>query len=181
MTVAGEPSSAMSASGALCTACGACCNGTLFDEVPLARDEIALGKRLSLPIVACGDEASMALPCPRLDVATCTVYADRPSTCRTFRCGLLEDVEAGVAPLDDALVRVEALRAASGRVRALLPTASRGTPIFRAIDDVAAACGGRRSAEYVEGRADLVAAAADLGEAMRAVTRRRDPLPGRPG
>lgn len=163
----------MTPAGALCTACGACCNGTLFDEVPLAHDEIALGKRLSLPIMACGDEAAMALPCPRLEVATCTIYADRPSTCRTFRCGLLEDVEADVTPLHDALARVEALRAASARVRALLPDTSRGTPIFRAIDDVAAACGGRRSAGYVEGRADLVAAAADLGDAMRAVTRRR--------
>ena len=139
--------------------------------MPLERHEIALGARLSLPIVPCGDDAAMPLPCPRLDGASCTVYAARPSTCRTYRCGLLEALEADQVELDDALARVSALRDASTRVRALLPAATATMPVFRAVDRVAAALGGRRAAAFVEGEAALVAATEDLGRAMRGVTR----------
>jgi hypothetical protein len=155
----------------LCTSCGACCDGTLFDEVPLERDEVALGKRLSLPIVPSGDDAAMNLPCPALVDATCSVYDQRPSTCRTFRCELLLDVEAARVELAPALERVRSLRAAAAAVRALLPDRGRGAPVFRAVDRLADAVGGRRSAAYLEGHASLVAAVAELGVAMRAVTR----------
>ncbi len=162
---------AVTPSAALCTACGACCDGTLFDEVPLEADEVALGVRLSLPIVPAGDAAAMPLPCPRLSGATCTVYDDRPSTCRTFRCGLLVALEADRVALDDALGRVAALRAASGEVRALLPHPLRPLPVMRAFDDFARAMGGRRSSAFAEGHPALIARAAELGVAMRAVTR----------
>jgi uncharacterized protein len=160
-------------SARLCTACGACCNGTIFDEVPLARHEIALGARLSLPIVAAGDEAAMPLPCPRLAGATCTIYDERPSTCRTYRCGLLVDVEEGRVEEGEALARVRALRAAAEHVRASLPGDTRGVPIFRAAERFAESLGGRRSAAYQEGHADLVLAVEALGRALRAVTRSR--------
>lgn len=160
------------ASGAtLCTACGACCNGTLFDEVPLEAAEIPLGVRLSLPIVAAGEAAAMALPCPQLREATCSVYAERPSTCRSYRCGLLIAVESEQVPLDEALARVATLRAAARRVRDLLPASSAGLPVMRAVDDLAVSVGGRRCAEFMEGHADLALATAALGVAMRAVTR----------
>lgn len=160
-----------SPSARLCTACGACCNGTIFDEVPLLREEVELGKRLSLPIVPAGDEAVMSLPCPRLAGATCTIYEDRPSTCRTYRCGLLVDVEAGRVAVGEALDRVDALRVAAERVRAELPDLGRGVPIFRAVDRLAASLGGRRSAAFSEGRRDLVLAVEELGRALRAVSR----------
>lgn len=169
-----SPAAAPSKAAILCTSCGACCNGTLFDEVPLERHEIALGARLGLPIVPCGDDAAMPLPCPRLAGASCTVYADRPSTCRSYRCALLEAVEAERAELEDALARVSALRDAAARVRALLPAETTAMPVFRAVDHVAASLGGRRAAAFVEGQADLVAATEELGRAMRAVTRSDD-------
>lgn len=166
----GATTSGATTSGTLCTACGACCDGTLFDEVPLEAREITLGGRLSLPIVAAGDAAVMALPCPQLREATCNVYADRPSTCRSYRCGLLIAVEAEQVPLDEGLARVAALRAAARRVRQLLPASSAGRPVMRAVDDLAASVGGRRCAAFMEGHADLVAATSELGVAMRAVS-----------
>jgi hypothetical protein len=156
--------------GALCTACGACCNGTLFDEVPLARDEVALGPRLRLRIVAIGDEACMALPCPRLEVATCTIYPDRPSTCRSYKCGLLEDLEHGRVDEATAHQRVEALRVAALRVRELLP-GGLDKPVLRAFQELADQAGGRRSAPFMEGHAELIARVDELGVAMRRVTR----------
>lgn len=160
----------MTPAGALCTACGACCNGTLFDEVPLGRDEIELGPRLRLPIVARGDEACMPLPCPRLDVATCTIYTDRPSTCRTYRCGLLEDLERGAVDEVEAHRRVGALRDAAALVRQRLP-GSDGQPLWRAFTAFADAVGGRRSAAFVDGHGELARLADTLGTCTRAVTR----------
>jgi len=156
--------------GALCTACGACCNGTLFDEVPLERAEIALGPRLRLPIVAAGDEACMALPCPRLDGATCTIYAERPSTCRTYKCGLLEELERGEVTAADAHARVDALREAAARARELLPNAT-NMPLLRAFHAFADEAGGRRSAAFIEGHAELARRVDELGVRTRAVTR----------
>lgn len=160
----------MNAAGALCTACGACCNGTLFDEVPLERAEIALGARLRLPIVAAGDDACMALPCPRLEIATCTVYLERPSTCRTYKCGLLEDLESGEVLPAEAHRRVEALRAAADAVRELLPAAA-AAPILKTFHDFADGAGGRRSAAFVEAHGELIRRVEELGVRTRAVTR----------
>jgi hypothetical protein len=42
---------------------------------------------------------------------------------------------------------------------------------MRAVDELAASVGGRRCAEFMEGHAALVAATAELGVAMRGVTR----------
>lgn len=160
----------MTPAGALCTACGACCNGTLFDEVPLDHAEIALGPRLRLPIVAAGDAACMPLPCPRLEVATCTVYLERPSTCRTYKCGLLEDLERGDVVPAEAHRRVEALRAAADGVRELLPAAA-SAPILKIFHEFADSAGGRRSAAFIEGHGELIRRVEDLGICTRAVTR----------
>ncbi len=160
----------MTPAGALCTACGACCNGTLFDEVPLEREEIALGPRLRLPIVPAGDDACMALPCARLDEATCTIYLERPSTCRTYRCGLLEDLERRTVDEDEAHRRVVALRAAADAVRDLVPS-SQDKPLLRAFHAFAESQGGRRSLAFVEAHAELLRRLDDLALRTRAVTR----------
>lgn len=160
----------MTPAGALCTACGACCNGTLFDEVPLERAEIALGPRLRLPIVAAGDDACMALPCARLDVATCTIYPERPSTCRTYKCGLLEELERGDVTAGEAHGRVDALREAVARTRELLPDAT-NVPLLRAFHAFADEVGGRRSAAFMEGHAELACRVDELGIRTRAVIR----------
>ncbi len=165
-----SPASPAPSSSALCTACGACCNGTLFDEVPLERAEIALGQRLRLPIVESGDAASMSLPCPRLDVATCTIYLERPSTCRSYKCGLLEELERGEVEPAEAHRRVDALRLAAAAVRDLLPSAHRA-PILRAFHAFADEVGGRRSAAFIEGHAELARRVEELGVRTRAVTR----------
>jgi hypothetical protein len=40
-------------------------------------------------------EQRFSLPCPCLISKKCTIYENRFVTCRTFRCQLLKDVEAG--------------------------------------------------------------------------------------
>ncbi len=76
----------------LCTSCGLCCAGALHDTAALDEDEQDAARALGLPLA--GDD--FALPCPRLAGTRCTVLAERPRVCGRYRCGLLQEVEAGV-------------------------------------------------------------------------------------
>lgn len=84
------------ASSALCTSCGLCCTGVMFDIAPLDPDE--LGRATEQGLRPCLDQPGAAhfrFPCPRLEGTRCGIYADRPRVCRAFRCKLLEKVESG--------------------------------------------------------------------------------------
>ena len=102
----------LSASEALCVRCGFCCDGTLFGHVPLTDAEAA---RLPAPLHVVerqGKRTRLAFvqPCAAFD-AQCTIYTERPTTCRSYRCALLKDVEAGTASHEDARQVVSSLHA----------------------------------------------------------------------
>jgi hypothetical protein len=88
----------------LCLSCGLCCNGTLFDTVPLAPyDDTA-----SLHAAGITDELADGVrrfqqPCSCHDGEECRVYAYRPAACRNYACDLLKRVRAGT--IDDAEAR----------------------------------------------------------------------------
>lgn len=87
----------------LCTRCGLCCNGVLFDVVRLAPPEIERMTRLGLPVLPRTENPAMAQPCAALEGTRCRVYADRPARCGEFRCHLLAALEADEVSLDEAL------------------------------------------------------------------------------
>lgn len=98
-------------SEALCTRCGFCCDGSLFGHVPIGDDE---AERLPAPLVAVpreGEKTRLAFlqPCAAFG-ATCTVYGDRPKTCRTYRCELLKAIEAGTQTYETAHTIVARVR-----------------------------------------------------------------------
>jgi hypothetical protein len=99
--------------GALCQACGLCCDGSLFGRARLASTEVASARRLRLPVVA--SETAFALPCPALatrgESRHCTVYEDRPEACRQFVCELHARREEGRVSQADALAVVRRARA----------------------------------------------------------------------
>ncbi len=84
--------------GSLCERCGLCCDGTLFQAVPIDEAEAA---RLGPRIERCAE--GMRQPCRALRGCSCLVYAERPQTCRTYRCRALQEVEAGETSVDEAL------------------------------------------------------------------------------
>jgi len=106
---------------ALCPACGFCCNGVLFADVELQRDEDA-GRlqRLGLRLFAKGGKRRFGQPCACFDGRLCRIYADRPERCRTFECGLLKQVLAGITSPEAALEAIREARAAAERVRQLV-------------------------------------------------------------
>lgn len=81
-----------------------CCDGTLFSRVPITRAEAEVMPRVGLEVVRRPHDAfALPLPCSALVGRSCTVYADRPGTCRAFRCKLYLGVEAGTISGAEAL------------------------------------------------------------------------------
>ena len=101
----------------LCQACGFCCDGTLFDGIVLTAPDLPGVERVRLPLFHDDGRPTLRLPCPA-HVGSCTVYDDRPSTCRTYQCLLVDRLELGELDLESALLRVERLR---GLVEAVRP------------------------------------------------------------
>jgi len=76
----------------LCLDCGLCCDGTLFHAVPIAPEEAA---RLAGRVTLTPDRRELLQSCRALEGCRCTVYEDRPSTCRQYRCVVLSAFQSG--------------------------------------------------------------------------------------
>ena len=124
--------------GALCTECGLCCDGVLFAAAPLRNDEVDRLEPLGFPITGDTGEPCFAQPCVKLVGRSCTVYADRPSVCRSYRCRLLAALVSGEVGLDQA--------------RRTVATAHQLLSDAAALDPRASAAAGRAAqrAEYLE-------------------------------
>lgn len=108
----------------LCTACGICCDGTLFSAAPVGEGE-------EIPLISAGldlfdgKKARMfRLPCAKLDGACCTIYDTRPHVCRAFACKLLRGYQDGEVGFADAIGTIAEAHRLSGQIRALAPEAA---------------------------------------------------------
>jgi hypothetical protein len=74
----------------LCQSCGLCCDGSLFGRVRLEPSEVDSARRHRLPVVQNG--GSFEEPCTALVTQgahhNCSIYVDRPESCRRFVCEL---------------------------------------------------------------------------------------------
>lgn len=106
----------------LCRACGLCCNGALYAYVSLS-DVEAARLRTRLPVFQTARETDhdFALPCSLHGAEGCTIYEDRPNTCASYSCFLLDAVQGGRLRLPRALRAVGELRATITTLEAALP------------------------------------------------------------
>ena len=95
-------------SNRLCLSCGLCCDGSVVAGTELTREDAAHARRIGLTVVALdGSRQGFRHPCPLLQAdAACAAYADRPRSCREYRCALLVRYETGHTSLDTALTVV---------------------------------------------------------------------------
>lgn len=115
----------------LCRRCGLCCDGNLFSHVALAEGEVEVVRRRGLPIVARDDGTAVVRQrCPALHGRTCTIYDDRPASCRRYRCLLFAALADHELSLAEALAEVDAALARIADVAAELP--GDGPPLQRA-------------------------------------------------
>lgn len=105
----------------LCTQCGLCCDGTLFEDVELDDErEFHLCENLGLSIDDSQDEFLLSQPCKALKESQCTVYLHRPQCCRTFYCHLFNQVQQSKITLQKALEDIHALKSAKKSLLELL-------------------------------------------------------------
>jgi uncharacterized protein len=97
----------------LCVGCGACCNGVVFFWVSSSPEEEEKLRPL-LPALQWveGENRGFHQPCPYY-AGCCTAYADRPETCRKFRCKTLISLEAGEISFATASARTREVREAT--------------------------------------------------------------------
>lgn len=111
-----------SAAHRLCLACGLCCNGVLFADVRLAPGgAVEPLQAAGIPVRQRAKTCGFSQPCVALQAnGACAVYADRPSMCRQFECGLLKDVAAGELSEAGALRQIRRAQTLADKVRSLL-------------------------------------------------------------
>ncbi len=105
----------------LCPKCGLCCNGVLFADVRLQKNDDARRlTKLGLSVKGKAGRPAFSQPCSCFDGTLCRIYAERPGYCRAFECGLLKRVQAGEMNADDALRKIAAAQRLAEKVRQLL-------------------------------------------------------------
>jgi len=77
----------------------------MFSKVIFKPDD-SPSRRAQFPTRRFEDGDGFAQPCPHFKVDRCTIYADRPSLCRTYRCRTLTELEDGEIEGAEALKRV---------------------------------------------------------------------------
>jgi Fe-S-cluster containining protein len=113
-----------SAASRLCTACGLCCNGVLFQIVKLQpADSVPALERLGMTLRRKKREPYFTQPCAFLTGCTCTIYDERPQRCRRFECTQLVRAMADPTTEAAALGRIEEARQRMRRVEACLAEA----------------------------------------------------------
>lgn len=109
------------AASRLCTACGMCCDGTMFQIVRMQPgDKPAELGRLGMKMRCHEGEFHMEQPCAALRELCCTIYDKRPMRCRLFNCQQLQRLEAGVISEDEAAAVISATRDLVRQVRHLI-------------------------------------------------------------
>ena len=114
----------------LCLACGLCCQGLLHGWARLRDGEAEAARRLGLRPVEQGD-AGFALPCPCHRDGRCTVYAERLSPCREYRCKLLRGYLAGEVGWAEGLRRVEQAKRLVAAIRGRIGAAEAEAGIWQ--------------------------------------------------
>ncbi len=97
----------------------------MFVRGTIAPEEEPAARRLSLRVLKENEEVFLGLPCPAHRGDHCSVYAERLSVCRNYRCLLLRRYEAdeigraeALALIAEARRRIAALRSLVGAVDA---------------------------------------------------------------
>jgi hypothetical protein len=94
----------------LCRRCGVCCCRAVLSGVRLEASEIAFATKHELRVLMTMRGPAFALPCPLLEQRCCNAYAERPRSCRNFRCRTLRSLEDGSLSLTQALDRMTDLQ-----------------------------------------------------------------------
>jgi Fe-S-cluster containining protein len=102
----------------ICIDCGLCCDGTMFHAIDLeSSDDLDPLRIRGAVLISDGGSRRFQQPCPAFDGTCCSVYEARPSSCRSYVCGLLESVTNGGTSLTAARQTIERAKKLASVVR----------------------------------------------------------------
>lgn len=105
----------------LCTQCGLCCMGAIHRSAVLEEDEVDAARVIGLDILGTPGRPLFALPCPKLQGASCTIFGQRPRVCPRYKCQVLHDYTEGTINFGEAEARVGFARRLFEDLRSVLP------------------------------------------------------------
>ncbi len=114
----------------LCLACGLCCQGLLHDWAQLRDGEVEAAQRQGLSTKT-QQGAAFSLPCPCYRDGRCTVYQERLSPCREYRCKLLRGYLGGKVTWAEGLRRVEQAKRLISAIRGRIGTPEAAASIWQ--------------------------------------------------
>ncbi|MFO1485089.1 MAG: YkgJ family cysteine cluster protein [Verrucomicrobiaceae bacterium] len=116
-----SPDDFASAATRLCTSCGMCCDGTMFQIVKMQPGDCAAElAKLGMRIRSKDGGYHMEQPCPALKELKCEIYEKRPTRCRLFHCQQLRLLEADKKNEDEVMMLIAETRAQAAQVRDLI-------------------------------------------------------------
>jgi hypothetical protein len=107
----------------LCQACGLCCSGHLFSWVRLNAAELDKVEKLGLNVIRDDPrQRGFLQPCPVWN-GVCTVYAspDYPSSCRKYKCKVLNQLVNDDVSYPEALSIIQETLTLIREIEPLLP------------------------------------------------------------
>ncbi len=124
------PNDTDSTASRLCTACGMCCNGVMFEVVELQPADSAKAlAALGLKVRPKRLQTYFAQPCAALRGTCCSIYDARPVRCRLFECQQLQRVAAGAITEEAAMERIHEAQRRVQKVNALLEKTDATNPM----------------------------------------------------
>lgn len=93
----------------LCLACGFCCNGVLHTYTRLTASEVVSLQLPGTSIYAIPNTPYFAFdqPCSFWQANHCTIYSQRPESCRLYECLLYKKLAAGLTGPVESLARLK--------------------------------------------------------------------------
>lgn len=109
----------------LCTSCGLCCDGSIFDHVVIKpEDDVVLLTGSGFSLSKRRDNLSFGQPCPHFQSHGCDVYfSGRPITCIQFRCKILKRLDNGKITIQQCMEIIEKTRQHAAELRRQIQTA----------------------------------------------------------
>ena len=98
----------MNDSSNICLSCGLCCDGSLIGFVQVENEEVSSLSKL-MEIEDSKDCGVFLQPCSNY-CDGCSIYANRPKQCASFKCGLLKSLEQKEIDFDVAIESISQVK-----------------------------------------------------------------------
>jgi Fe-S-cluster containining protein len=115
----------------LCVACGLCCQGVFHEQARAFPEEVPWLEARGFTVGTGPRGLTFALPCSYLGATGCSLYAERPRTCRNYQCRLLTRYLDGEVPLEQALSTVAQVQELRDRLLQRLGAADPGRSLWQ--------------------------------------------------